>query len=36
VLTHPAIMESVQLRHADIEEGRAPSLPIKLESKQAK
>jgi len=35
VLTHPAIMESIRLRHADIEEGRAPSVPVKLESKQA-
>jgi NAD(P)-dependent dehydrogenase (short-subunit alcohol dehydrogenase family) len=35
VLTHPAIMESIRLRHADIEDGRAPGVPIKLESKQA-
>jgi len=35
VLTHPAIMDSVKQRHADIEEGRAPGVPVKLESKHA-
>jgi NAD(P)-dependent dehydrogenase (short-subunit alcohol dehydrogenase family) len=35
VLTHPAIMESIKLRHADIEGERAPSVPVKLDSKHA-